>query len=334
PDNPKEGNYRISGIVWEDENKDGIRDTQEKVLENITVKLFNKDTNSFVLENGVERTSITDNRGRYDFTKVSEGNYLIIFEYDSNEYSPTEYQKKGISDIKNSDAIEVKMENTNDMVGITDIIEVVDSDMLYIDLGLKRKEKFDLKLDKYIKKITVKNSKGNQIREYEETKTQKIEIPKKSIQNSLVIVEYSIKVTNVGEIPGYVKSVVDYIPEDMKFNTELNPNWYQRGDGNLYSTALGNEMIKNNESKEITLVLTKTVTEENLGLSINRASIHQTYNEWAIKENMDETNNISNAELIITVKTGFVAYSLIVILVGGIIIGGIYFIKRKVLEEK
>lgn len=72
-----------------------------------------------------------------------------------------------------------------------------------------------------------------------------------------MVVEYKIIVTNEGAIPGYVKKIADYLPNEMKFSTELNQDWYEGKDGTIYNIALANTIINPGESKEVKLVLTK-----------------------------------------------------------------------------
>lgn len=37
-----------------------------------------------------------------------------------------------------------------------------------------------------------------------------------------VVVEYTIKVTNEGEVDAYVRKIADYLSSDYKFSSELN----------------------------------------------------------------------------------------------------------------
>ena len=85
--------------------------------------------------------------------------------------------------------------------------------------------------------------------------------------------EYSIKVTNEGKIAGKATEIVDYMPEDVTFDASLNQSWYKGEDGNLYTTALANEQINPGESKEVKLILTKKMTENNTGTTFNTAEI-------------------------------------------------------------
>ncbi|PNZ30187.1 hypothetical protein CD137_05475, partial [Staphylococcus petrasii] len=63
--------YSIGDKVWEDTNKDGIQDSTEKGLKNVSVEL-RKDGNV------IDRTT-TDDNGNYLFTNVKNGTYTVVF---------------------------------------------------------------------------------------------------------------------------------------------------------------------------------------------------------------------------------------------------------------
>ena len=230
--------YKIEGLVWEDINKDGMRTGDEEVLSGITVKLINS-------QGVIQSTVKTDSSGEYSFIGVRNGRYSVVFEYDSVKYAPTIYKKEGISPDVNSDAISAQIEQNGKVIkgAITDIITVSNESVSGIDLGLALAEIFDLQIDKTITKITTQTTKDTKTEEYKNVKMAKTEIASKQVSGAIVYVEYEIKVTNVGDIKGYAKKIVDYIPEGMKFNSSLKENekWYTGPDGNLYSTALEKE---------------------------------------------------------------------------------------------
>lgn len=61
---------QIQGFVWNDVDQDGVQDVNEKGLPNITVKLYDS---AKVLVN----TAITDKKGRYQFDKLTPGDYYV-----------------------------------------------------------------------------------------------------------------------------------------------------------------------------------------------------------------------------------------------------------------
>ena len=206
-----------------------------------------------------------------------------------------------------------------------------------MDIGLVTNKTADLKLDKYVSTITVQNKDGVKTYNYSETTLAKLEIAAKRMSGSVVVVEYVMVVTNEGNIPMYAKNVVDYMPKDMKFNSDLNSNWYAGNDGNLYSTELANTAINPGESKNIKLVLTKTMTDNNTGISNNRAEIYEQYNELGIADvdstpgnQVQDEDDLGTANVIINVKTGEGVTYTCTILVGMVmLITGIYFIRKK-----
>ena len=128
---------------------------------------------------------------------------------------------------------------------------------------------------------------------------------------SVVIVEYTIDVTYKGEISGYANTLVDYVSPEYVFSSELNTNWYEGSDNNLYCLELADEEILPGETKSVKLVLTKTMTNTNTGLISNTAEIEEDFNEFAFDDvnstpgnKEQKENDMSTADVIIGVKTG------------------------------
>ena len=64
---------KVSGFVWEDVNKDGIKDGSEPVIPDVTVQLKN--------ENTVVSSTTTGEDGSYQFKDLAAGNYQVEFRY-------------------------------------------------------------------------------------------------------------------------------------------------------------------------------------------------------------------------------------------------------------
>ena len=335
--------YKISGTAWLDNNEDGMRDEGEERLSGISAMLVNSDT-------GVIKSKITTNsKGGYTFTNVENGKYIIIFDYDTALYNVTGYQKEGVTANLNSDVINTTIEQDGKQrIGaVTDVIVVNSGSISNIDMGLVWADTFDLKLENKINKITVQNSKGVETINFDNVEIAKTEIAAKNLAGSTVYIEYTIKVSNVGELAGYAKKIVDYLPEGLAFNSGLkgNEEWYTGSDGNLYSTSLADVNIAPGQSKEIKLVLTKQMTEENTGLISNTAEIFEDYNIYGISDKnstagnkIQNENDMATADIYIGIKTGevFIYISVIITtaLLGGIVIFIAYnkliYRKRKV----
>ena len=345
-DNPENPNYltkRIMGQVWEDENNNGIKEDNEKRMQDIEVLLFNNQTGTIVTdETGNILKAVTDKDGVYTFSKVAKGKYTAIFLYDTANYSATTYRKDGVDVSLNSDGIDSKItiNGQTRIAAITEEIIVSDNNIYNIDLGLISNPKFDLKLDKSVTRIIVQTENKTDEYIYNDTKLAKKDLIGRDINNTSIIVEYKLKVTNEGAIAGYVKKIADYMPSEMKFNSELNSDWYTNGDGTLYNSSLANILIKPGESKEVTLTLTKKMTENNLGLYNNTAEIYEAYNDLGLEDydstpgnKKAEEDDISSADVLITLKTGevIIISAIAVIAITGVCIGA-YFINKKVIK--
>lgn len=336
--NTENKTYSISGVAWQDTNKNGVRDTSDGRVGNIPVYLINVDTNS-VVENG---STTTDSSGGYSFSEIPNGNYVVVFQYDSTKYRVTEYQKDGVNEIVNSDVVEgTKTINGQEQkVAITQNL-VLNKDLNNIDAGFIELEKFDLKLDKYVSRIIIQKNSQTSVREYNRTQLAKIELDAKSIANSTVIIEYKISVTNEGEVAGYANEIVDYMPSDLTFSSEMNSNWFLSTEQNLYSRELANQIINPGETKEITLTLYKTMNTNNTGTTINTAEISIANNDNDIAD-IDSTpgnkvtgeDDISTANVIISIRTGgVVGFTVLIAIIMAVIAVAVYIIKTKVLRE-
>ena len=310
----------ISGTVWIDENEDGGKDLKERLLSGIDVRLLDTKTNTFVKDSeGKELVVKTNESGFYSFDSIIKGEYIVVFEYDTAKYILTAYEKNGIDKKNTSKAINrtISISGTDKIVAVTEIIKIDGNNISNINLGLQNAKNFDLKLDKYISKVVIQNSKGTSTKEYTNTTFAKAEIDAKLMSGTTAIVEYTIKVTNVGDTEAYVRKIADYISKDYKFTSDLNKDWYQSG-STLYNSSLANKKLLAGESKEIKLVVTKQMTESNTGLVNNTAEIVESYNELGLKDSTK--NNKGVADLILSIKTGQIATTIGLVFITVIVI--------------
>ena len=325
----------ISGSVWVDENGNGKKDSGEELLKDIKVKLLNSNTNKFVKDsNNKDLEATTNQNGFYSFDSIPNGEYIVIFEYDTSKYVMSKYMAEGIDTTENSKAIAktITVDGNNYTIGATEVIKLNSDNVPNVNMGLQVAKNADLKLDKYISKVIIQNSKGTVTDEYENISFAKAEIDAKLVNSTTAVVEYTIKVTNVGEVDAYVSKIADYISKDYKFTSELNKDWYQSGDV-LYNNSLSNEKIKPGESKQITLTVTKQMKDSNTGLINNTAEIVESHNELGINDNNE--NNKNSADLIISIKTGQVVTTVTVVLSTIVIIGVItYLVAGFVLRKR
>ena len=338
------GTSTISGFAWYDENEDGRKDPNEKPLSGIKVKLLNVDTNNIVKDvRGNDLEVTTNENGVYVLDRIGNGRYIAIFEYNEGEYTLTRYKVAGVAESQNSDVIrnDLTINGEQQNVASTDIIQIDNNSVADINIGLALLQNYDLKLDKYVSRIVMQNSKGTTVREFQDSTLAKAEIDAKQINGTTVIIEYQIKVTNVGEVTGYVRKIADYIPSDMTFSSELNKDWYQTGN-TIYTSILSNEPIAAGETKTVTLTLVKSMTEDNTGRINNRAEIAEDYNDLGLKDinstpgNQEpKENDLGSADVILSIRTGGVVYISIAvaILIVLIIIGFVIWKKKNPKKE-
>ena len=338
PDTPTEKTYSISGTAWLDENEDGIKDEKEKLLKGILVKIkqINKDNVAEYLkgEDGKEITAITDNDGKYEFKELKAGKYIIEFEYNTKTYK--------LTPVTNKDSVPTAPTTSEGTTVKTDTLNVTNENIENINIGLVLNSKFDLELNKYITKVTVQNNSGTTEYNYNNEQLAKVEIKAKQMASSTVLVEYQIEVKNNGAVPGTATVIADYLPKGLKFNSEMNTNWYQGTDGNLYTEELKDIMLEPGESKQVKLVLTKAMTSNSTGTFTNAAEIYEDKNDFGLVDTNStpankeqKENDYSTAELIISTATGSPMMYIGIIITSMLILGGgIYLINKKVILEK
>ena len=342
PDDNNKETRKVIGTVWIDTNKDGVKDANEQRVSGVKVLLLDNSTSNIAISSNNEQCiATTGTDGSYMFNNVPQGKYSVIFFYDSAKYSPTTYQKSGVNDEQNSDAIDktVNYEGKDQIAAVTEEIVLSDTNKFNIDLGIVEDAKFDLKLDKIVQAITVNNGKNTTEHVYN-SKLAKIDFESKYAKTSSMVVEYKFTITNEGGIAGYVKKLADYLPEKLKFNSELNKDWYEGKDGVIYNASLANTIINPGESKEVTLILTKNMNGDNdFGLINNSAEIYETSNDYGALD-VDSTpgnkatneDDYSTANVLTSVKTGdIVIYTTLIVTIIAIVGVGIYMIKKKVL---
>ena len=349
PETPENNRYKITGTAWLDSNQNGQRDENETFLSGIEVLLLDKQTSQIVqdVDTKQNKTTTTNGNGYYEFNNLVSDEYLVVFLYESGKYSITEYQKEGVNDNFNSDAVSMKviLNGEQRYAGLTDTIRVTNQNQRNIDIGLYTAEKFDMRLDKYITEITLTTPTiGTHTYTYGNSQLERVEVLAKNVNKSNIVMKYKIVVTNEGQVAGYVKKIIDYLPEGTSFNSEINPNWYiSDNNRTVLNTSLENTKINPGESKEVELVLSLSITDENIGNIVNNnAEIYETYNEQGLTD-MDSTeanqaeqeDDMSKADIVLSVVTGkIVMYSILEIVILAMLITGIIFIQKKVFKKK
>ena len=213
-----------------------------------------------------------------------------------------------------------------------------------IDIEKVKVQYFDLSLLKWVSKAIITENGTTTERETGHTGLEnpepivKVEVDKKKLSKTTVKFEYTIKITNEGQIAGYAKEISDYIPDGLEFVATDNPNWTQ-ADGKVTTRQLENTLLQPGESATVEVILTWKNDANNLGLKINTAEISEDYNDHGSKDIDSTPNNqkegeddIDTAPVMLSLKTG--QDRIYYVLIGTIlitIIGGVVLIKKFVL---
>ena len=333
--------YKLSGNIWYDENRNGAKDNNESKMVGNTIKLIDAKTNKPAKDNdGNERITVSNSYGEYSFENISKGSYLVQVEYDDKNYDIGEYKADGVEESINSDF--VKYNDNGKISAVTDVIKITNENIFNVNLGLVKVEQLNISVSQSISKISIIRDKKN-VRniDYNET-TAKLELTNKELQDSTILVEYNIKVTNYGDIAGYAKQIIEYIPEGMKFISEMNPEWYMGQDGYLYTVNLSNELINQGESKDIKLVLMKKLDENGIGIIRGKAELKTSYSETGLAEiraqsakYINSESDVSTSDLIVMRKINIKAMSLVGISIGviSLLVLATYETKKNVINK-
>ena len=337
PDKPDEpvvvkNNNTVKGTAWLDKNQDGRRDNDEILLKDIQAVLIDSKTSEEVAK------TVTDAKGQYEFTKVKDGSYIVEFRYNTDTFTVTDYKKQGVDEELNSDVI--RTTQNGETVAKTEVVELSGEKVAIFDAGFVVNKKFDMWLNKGITKVTVRNDSGTESYSFNSADLAKVEIKDKYVKGSIILVEYEISITNVGELEGFTKKIADNMPEGMTFNSELNSAWYEGTDGKLYCNSMADKELAPGETAIVKLILTKEMKDDKVGTILNKANIEEVYNEYLINDTNKE-NDSSEASLIVSIKTGqaesYMWLVIVVIAIIGIGTFGVIKITNKdvnVVEER
>lgn len=295
--------FTVSGIAWVDANKNGSREDEETFASGVKVYLLKVENNTMI------KSTMIGKDGKYVFNSVENGRYIVAFGFDTEKYVITTYKKSDVGVDRNSDAI---ASSSSDINAITNEVLVENANVENIDIGLQEKDSFDLEINKYITAITVTTKKETKTYKYDHEDLAKVEIPARYLKNAQIKLEYAVVLKNIGSIAGYAEQVVDYLNNDLQFDEAENENWYKGTDGYVYAKNIESLVLQPNETKELKLVLTKAMNEENTGTISNKVEILSTYNQNGATD--DVKNNSGVQTTIISVSTGSVGQSIVNVL--------------------
>lgn len=213
-----------------------------------------------------------------------------------------------------------------------------------IDKEYLKVKYFDLSLLKWVSKAIVTENGETQVTDTGHTGLEnpepvvKVDLDRKNLDDVTVKFEYTIKITNEGEIEGYAKEISDYIPDGLRFIKADNPDWDEK-DGKIVTRKLENTLLQPGESATVTVILTWINGEDNVGQKVNVAEISEDYNEHNSKDidstpdnKKDGEDDIDDAPVILTIRTGIEpSYTFLVLGCLSILTTGMILIKKYVL---
>ena len=200
----------------------------------------------------------------------------------------------------------------------------------------------DLKIEKRITQILTTDKTTNTVKKYdmyqEPGKIVKLELPNKNIENTKLTITYEIKVTNVGNHNAEIDEIVDLIPTGAIFTKEGNEGWYVGESGHIIYDKF-EDYLRPKEEKSIKLKLTYELDEKGLAqIQSNAYLLSKTdLDERIITDEgstkIENTNNYTKSELIVSVITGETIIIYILAIFGGmlIVVTGISLIKKYIL---
>ena len=159
----------------------------------------------------------------------------------------------------------------------------------------------------------------------------KVEIASKKMSTSNIKVEYKIIVKNNGNVEAYGTEIADTMPQGFEFDGNANDDWTLESK-KAVNKSLAATKLKPGESKELTIVLTKDLSDGSIGTETNIAQVSKTYNT-ANEKDSNTDNNSSQAQLIISVKTGLVIKIGIVLGIILILVAVAMLIKNKKISK-
>lgn len=280
---------------------------------NLTTDLSNaKYLTTDYLSKDVE--SVKNLLGPFDLTYTNEPEYRYVkISFKVCEPKTTERIIENKAEIsKDSD---INGDEVTDIDSSTDSLNEEEDDwdtekvyVKYFDLSLKKWVEHTIIIEDGIEKEMETGKSSNKTSLENESDTEeatnnskqeetiiKVELDKKNFENTVVKFRYNIKVSNEGEISGYVKEISDYIPEGFKFNQADNLYWKETN-GKITTDVLKNTLLNPGDTQIVEVTLTWINGENNMGIKRNFAEISKTYNESDTPDIDSTPNNKQEGE--------------------------------------
>lgn len=273
------------------EDKEGVQEIELKqCISKLAIKVKDTEENKYIEAQKIEIKDKETGLVIASTEENQEENILIIEKLEDGYY----VERLPIKDYE----LEVKVLEGYKEIGNRTITIEDTEELQKIELET-RKLKLDMKVEKYLEKISIDNKEQN----FDKNNISKIEIRKQSINKTQIVLEYIIKVSNVGEIAGNIEKIIEEIPEGMQFEKDKSDsNWQQ--DGNiLISTEYADKTLEVGETKEYKVVLKWINGKNNFGSKINNVRLEGITNSLNYIDNIQDDNS-SSVTTLFTISTG------------------------------
>ena len=232
----------------------------------------------------------------------ADTNKEILYKDESGEYVPYTEQLQGLcgleytteaKDIPYYNFVEDQVpENKNGIYSEEDI------EVIYY----YTKKEFNLSVEKQINRITV-NGQEHSLKEG----LDQIDVVASKVQETDIVVTYKIIVSNPSEVEGSAL-VQDNIPEFFKVTDGTSPEWTQTANKTLEAEVT----LQPGETKELLVVLKWINNNNNFGLQTNNVTLQNVINPANFEESNLEDNS-ATAEVMLSVKTGGIDESIVIV---------------------
>ncbi len=306
--------------VSEENNTVTVKTFHEKNVKEYSVKIITKDQNGNLIKGMIYNVTSSDGEtlrnGKVEgdtfvvgtLTIADEGSNNYKVEEDTQSYyekleeRPIEFVVNKVWNEQNKE-YEVSLDYAKDLNGVT--FEINDSEIIINITNIDQKVDniFDLKINKYISKVVVKEN-NKVTKEYTKNESNqndvvKVDVAKSKVNNTKLEVTYKIVVENVGNVPGYATEIVDYLPQEFKYIS--GGQWIV--DGNKATTTeLKDILLNSGDKKELEITAEWELKESSLGLRENKVEIVEYENDLGIDDKTPD--NIGTADILATIKTG------------------------------
>ena len=169
------------------------------------------------------------------------------------------------------------------------------------------------------------------------TEMAKVDLVASKLKRTTVKFVYSIRVTNEGDVAGYATEIKDYVPSGLKFVAADNPDWTLQKDGTITTDKLKDTLLEPGQSATVEITLTWKNSSTNMGVKTNWAEISKDSGDDvdSVPDNYNKLeDDIDDAKVILSIKTGSVTMYIILTLISVSILGGGTFLIKKYVINK